>query len=49
MENEDLVSQRIKRSDCKILEDLKDHPRQPLHEIISEVVAIATKTKKKRG
>lgn len=47
MADEDLITQRIRRSDCEILERLKDHPRQPFYEVVSEVVAIATKNKRR--
>lgn len=45
MEEKYLITVRIKRSDNEILEGLKDHPRQPLWEIFSEVVKIATQPK----
>lgn len=44
----DFTTVQIKKEDVKTLESLKDHPRQPLHEVISEVVNIATESKKKQ-
>lgn len=46
MEKENLITVRIRRSDAKILESLKDHPRQAVYEVVSEVVSIATEGKR---
>jgi len=47
MDENNLITIRIKRSDCKILDSLKDHPRQPLYEVLSELLQIVTESKKR--
>lgn len=46
MTESEYITIQVKRSDYKSLENLKDHPRQPIHEVVSEVVGIATKARR---
>lgn len=46
MKEIELTTIAIKRSDWAILENFKDHPRQPIHEVMTEVLNIVTKIKR---
>ena len=45
MVEENLTTVSIRRTDNKIIDSLKVHPKQPAYEVITELVKLATKNK----
>ena len=45
VEKEELKTAWLKKKDIERMEILKDHPRQPIHEVVSELLKIGTKAK----